>query len=279
MKSIVTIFILCLVLNNAYSQADSSKTGTKVIFFGANRNKEAKVYNGNAVKFGLADIASGLYGMHYERELGEVFSVQAGAGLTGRNFMEGLLSTALVDDPANETSNNSVIGAKDILDNYWEYTSRSSSIGYFIEIQPKLFLSEDGFDGSYFGINFQYRRYNFSAQNVDPTKVKADAGSDGLAYSDVKFINSNPLSEYQNETIIAVSYGHQWTGDKTIVEESISMGLRNISGQRRDIWQYVSNDGNGNYYSQPFALLNNVSKSQFYFEFTLKIGLWWANKK
>jgi hypothetical protein len=280
MKKIVTIVIFCAALTSAYSQADSSKTGTKVIFFGANRNKEAKVYNGNAIKFGLMDVASGLYGLHYERELSEIFSIQAGGGLTGRNYVEFGVNEALTD-LSSQKYNNTYSGtfqsgyntAKDIGDDNNSFDNRTSNMGYFIEIQPKLFLSEDGFDGSYFGLNFQYRHYAFSASNIIPTIVSTNSEPD---LSSVTYTTSSPLSEYQNETIIAVSFGHQWTGDKTIVEESISVGLRNISGERRDAFE-LSNSALSTSY--PVAQLSPVSSSGFYFDFTLKIGLWWANKK
>src|ERR1700722_3888865 len=109
MKKIVTTVIFCVALNGAFSQADSSKTGTKVIFFGANRNKEAKVYNGNAIKLGLADIASGLYGLHYEHELSEIFSIQVGGGLTGHNYIQFAFDEA-IDDKSDKKNTNTYTG-------------------------------------------------------------------------------------------------------------------------------------------------------------------------
>jgi hypothetical protein len=286
MKKILTIILLFAAANSLFSQADSTKTGTKVIFFGANRTKDPKAYNGSAIKLGLADIVSGLYGLHYEHELSDIFSIQVGGGLTGHNYSEGWIYDGL-DNPPTVQKNNTLLmpassymlsNTTDLGDNYWDFTNRTSSLGYFIEIQPKFFLTEDGFDGGYFGINFQYRRYNFSASNVNSTPIVTNSGGNSIDYNSVNYITATPMSEYQNETIFAISYGYQWTGAKTIIEESISVGLRNISAQRRDIWSVTTTDGNGNYYTAPYAQLSSYSASQFYIDFTIKIGLWWASK-
>jgi len=277
MKRIVTILIFCAAMNSVFSQAsDSSKTGTKVIFFGSNRTKEAKTYNGNAIKFGVADIAAGLYGLHWDHELSDIFSIQVGGGLTGHNYMEGFINDAFKDHPLSTSGStysgaalNSNQKATEIGDDNWSYANRSSNSGFFVEIVPKLFLTEDGFDGGYFGLNFQYRRYNYSADNVSPITTSDNS---------VTYTSSNPIPEYQNETIFAVCYGYQWTGEKTVVEEAFSLGLRNYSGMRRDVWNISTapsgplGTGSTTYYN--VAQLSPTSGSQFYFEWTLKIGLW-----
>jgi len=226
--------------------------------------------------FGIPDILSGLYGIHYQHELGELVSIQVGGGLTGHNYAQGWLPGFLDYMPNSETSNNNPTNGTDIKDDYWDFGHRTSNLGYFIAIQPKFFISEDGFDGWYFGINFQFRHYNFMADNIDTTIIYPN--NYNIQFGDIKYISVNPIAEYENQMIYAISYGLQWTGEKTFVDESVSIGIRNMTGQRRDFWQITNIDASGNRISHPVALINNVNKSQVYFDFTVKIGFWWGNK-
>src|SRR5437868_3319614 len=105
MKRIIFVLFCFAFISNLYSQSDTAKTGTKVIFFGHSHDSEPLIYNRNAIKTGLTDILSGLYGLHYERELGEYFTIQAGGGITGCNFME-VAFNYTIDHTPREKSNN-----------------------------------------------------------------------------------------------------------------------------------------------------------------------------
>lgn len=222
------------------------------------------MYRASAVKLGIFDFATGLYGFHYEHELSSIFSIQAGGGLTGRNYAQGLIHSD--DDINSQPSSNNLPESERIPDNYYKYAGRTSKLGYFVVAQPKFYFEEDGFDGPYFGFCFQYRRYNFTAANVDPSSTS----------NAFVFVNENSFAEFENQTIVALAYGKQDTNQKTILDWSCSIGLRNLNGERRDVWLYVDpNTGN----STATAYTNKVSMSQLYFDVSLKIGLFWTNKK
>jgi hypothetical protein len=86
---IIRIYCILIFLSASVfglnAQTDTTKTGTKVIFFGKDHSKPVVTYNSSALKFGLLDIASGLYGLHYEHEFSDIFGIMAGGGITGRN--------------------------------------------------------------------------------------------------------------------------------------------------------------------------------------------------
>lgn len=256
MQKTILLILLSVFSIGIYAQVDSSKTGTKVIFFGKQHEQVKKEFNSSNVKFGLFEIASGLYGLHYEHELSDIFGVQGGLGLTGRPFVQGLFDAA--GGGGEGSNNNPGLGYTDIPDKHYDYTNRTANIGYFITLMPKLYFSEEGFDGTFFAFTFQFRRYNSTAQNVE-------SNSNGVVFN-----TTNPISEHENQTIFGLTYGYEWTGDKTILEYSLTAGIRNINGQKRDLWS----TGYG-----CIALLNNYTDSQFYFDMSLKIGLKWDSKK
>ena len=75
-------------------------------------------------------------------------------------------------------------------------------------------------------------------------------------------------------TITTIGFGKQVTGTKSIIGYDLNIGIRNISGLRRDLWKVP--DQSGNLYTT--ALLNEVNKSQFFLSVSMKIGIYW-NKK
>lgn len=256
MKKIFIWIVLALFSRPIYSQQDSV-SNSSIVFLGKEKNFNKYVYNSSAVKFGLIDMISGLYGLHYEREWGSIFSTQFGGGFTGRNFTQGLFNEVESDE-----SNNIVMGGADILDSYYNYVNRSSSLGYFFAVEPRFFPNEDGFDGGFISFALSYRRYNYTADNVVSE------------LSDYRFVKTDPLSEHENQLITTIGFGHQSTGSKSIIGYDLNIGIRNISGLRRDLWMVP--DQNGNLYAT--ALLNEYKKSQFFISVSLKIGIFWKIK-
>lgn len=253
MKKILIWIVFALFTSSIYSQQDSISNST-IIFLGKDKNFSKNLYNSSAVKLGVIDMISGLYGLHYEREWSSIFSTQIGGGFTGRNFTQGLLEF----EEETEESNNTVPGGVDILDSYYNYDNRSTSIGYFFAFEPRFYPREDGFDGTYISFAVSYRRYNYKADNVE---------SETTEYH---FVKVYPLSEHENQIITTIGFGQQVTGTKSIIGYDINIGIRNISGLRRDLWMVP--DQNGNLYAK--ALLNEDKKSQFFLSVSFKIGIY-----
>lgn len=258
------IYILCIP-SLLLAQSDSARKETTVIFFGSEVAAERtnSKYEANAVKLGIFEMIQGLYGFSYERELSDIFTVQGGLGLTGRNWTYGVLGSDGMG-PGSADQNSNAFTDNDNFDNDYDYKSRRVKPGYYVTLQPKFyFADEDGMDGSYFGLNFQYRRYNYEAYGIVNSFEEFQSGN-------------NNIDEFEKQTILALSWGYQSMNDKTIVDYHIAAGLRSINGERRDTGTIIDGFGNSTLVVAPNP--RETSGSFFFCEIGLKVGLWWKNK-
>ncbi len=267
-RVLIIIAILTLTYANSYGQSDTSKSKTTVIYFGdgsstAEENSNKK-YDASAVKLGVFSLVSGLYGFSYEREFSDLFALEAGAGLTGRNWVYGLLSG---EDGLSSKPQKSEYFTEnlDVFDNDYQYTARECKVGFFLTATPKFyFADEDGMDGSYLGFNLQYRRYNYTAYG----EVSTDDATDIIS-------SDKDIKEFENQTILALRWGYQSMNDKTIIDYFVGVGARNFKGERRDIGSVET--PNGSVYTiapEP----RSTKGTKFFFEVGMNIGLWWDKK-
>jgi hypothetical protein len=245
---------------SAISQSDTARRETTVIFFGSEREAEKSnsKYDANAVKLGIFEMIQGMYGLSYERELSDIFTVQGGLGLTGRNWTYGLMGADGLG-PGAEDQKSTYFGDNDYTDEDYDYRSRKAKMGYYVTVMPKFYYAdEDGMDGSYLALNFQHRRYNYEAF--------------GTVNSYAEFTSGNNIKEFENQTILSLAWGSQNLNDKTAIDYHIAAGIRSINGERRDL----GNDANGGLVIAPSP--RKTSGSYFFLEIGLKVGLWWKNK-
>src|SRR5688572_10341823 len=111
---------------------------------------------------GIAAIPNGKYGFTFEQEIGGVFAIEAGGGLTGRNFFGNIFAEALAEEKESQSSPN-FADYLDYEDNDFEFTSRNATLGWFVSVMPRFYFLGDGIEDSYLGLNIQYRRYKFDA--------------------------------------------------------------------------------------------------------------------
>jgi len=267
-KRLIIILYLISPCIHSYGQTDSSKSQSTVIYFGdgsqtadANANKN---YSASAVKLGIFSVVSGLYGGYYEREFSDLFSIELGAGITGRNWVYGIMSGEEGFGGKPQTS-SFFISDNDIVDEDYNYTSRECKPGFFVSATPKFYYAdEDGMDGSYLGFNFQYRRYNYTAYGeVDPLDQSNFTSS------------SEDLDEFENQTILSLRWGYQNLNDKTIIDYFTGIGIRNFKGERRDLG-YAPPPTDNLVIIAPE--LRNTKGTKFFFEVGMNIGLWWDKK-
>ena len=274
------LLIFCLSFLGLTAQTDTSKKAdTKIIFLGHNtfKAKQAITYNSTAIKLGIFDMAYGCFGLHVEHELGSLVSLQVGGGLTGRNYSEAVFADELPGygylQSGNNFVNTSTTTYTKETNDLNDYTHRTTNTGFFFSLMPKIYLDEEGMEGYYIGFNYQFRRYNFTASGIDTTLNGIYSKSSGSAV----FSDNFPVQEYVNQSIIGVTFGSQYLGEKTAIEFSMTAGFRSISGIRRDIWSISKSDSQGNpLYSYYAAYTTNENVLQFYFDLSCKIGLYWG---
>jgi hypothetical protein len=264
MKNLILILFIFAYIR-AFGQTDTISRGP--VLYGdlnAKGEKTADQYNAHAIKIGLLEITSGMYGLTYEKELNDFLGIQAGVGLTGRNFLYGLGLTGAAEKSQQKSSNfpEGVPYVSDQYDNYYKYDDREARMGFYLLAEPKLYIHEYGFDGPYFGLNIQYRRYNYLAYATLP----------GDEYIEGRLLSGpNDIDEYENQLIAAINYGGQAAHRKTIVEYFIGLGVRNVKGLRRDVG-YI-NDAAAN--RQVMVLSQNIRASRIFMQLGLRAGLWW----
>ncbi|MFM7054921.1 MAG: hypothetical protein ACKOX7_09270 [Bacteroidota bacterium] len=267
-RVLIIISILTLTYANSFGQTDTSKSNTTVVYFGdgsstAEENSNKK-YDASAVKLGVFSLVSGLYGLNYEREFSDLFAVEVGTGLTGRNWVYGLLAGEEGFGSKPQTSEY-FDETLDIYDNDYDYAARESKVGFFLTATPKFYYAdEDGMDGSYLGFNIQYRRYNYTAYGEVATSDPADITS-----------SDKDIKEFENQTILALRWGYQNMNDKTIIDYFVGIGARNYKGERRDIGSVDT--PNGSIYTIAPEPRNNKG-TRLFFEVGMNIGLWWDKK-
>jgi hypothetical protein len=267
-----SLLFTCLIIFPlfCFSQTDSTKRETSVVFFGA-EPVQSKVnnYNGQALKIGILELISGLYGVYYEKEFSDIFGAQVGGGLTGRNFLYGITADLDEDAAAQNSTNYPSPGYEDIFDADYQYGDRDAKIGYFFAAMPKFYFDEDGFDGPYFALNFQYRRYNYVAYGTVPNVVNSN-----YSYEEGGLTSGgNDIDEFENQVILGLAYGGQSTNTKTILDYHTSIGFRKVTGERRDLGYRIDNITGSR---QLLVQKREVDKMKFFFEIGFKIGLWWS---
>jgi len=276
MKKQLLLLAFCASFIQLIGQTDTSKkVDTKVIYFGHSFTKPTVSYNSSAIKLGILDMSYGLFGLHFEHEFGEMFGIQVGIGATGRNYSSAIFAEEYgYQKSSNNFANSATIHYQADANDLFDYSHRTTNSGYFFSITPKIYLNAEGMEGYYLGFTYQYRQYNFTASGIDTTSngIYAKDASGSAIYTD-----KYPIAEYENQSIFGITFGSQYLSNKTAIEFSMTGGIRNLSGVRRDVWTIYKYDSNGNSIgSYPVAFTNNENTSQFYFDLSLKIGLWWG---
>lgn len=246
----------------SYAQNDSLRNSTTVVLFGNGPDsidfRNNKKYNASAVKFGVIEVTQGLYGLWYERELSSIFSIQVGAGVTGRNYTYGLIT---LDETEELQSSPNFDTEADIEDDDYVYMDRKSKTGYFFTVMPKFWYSlEDGMEDGYFAINFQHRNYKYLAY--------------GSYQSNLDRFTSGPfdVEEFESQNIIALTWGSQVLKNKVCIDFCSSIGGRFFKGERRDSgYNNADNIIIG-------KLPRKTSGTKIFFEVGLKLGLWFDGK-
>jgi hypothetical protein len=183
------------------------------------RREEEERPEANVIKFSMLSWISGCIPFYYERRVTPWMSLQFGLGLTTRDFIaDGV--TYIVDGLGSAPQN---------YNNYAFYGSqgRKSSIGAYASFQPKFYPGRRALAGFYVSPMVEFKRFDFTAENVDPTAVSDDEQPVYL---------SSKIKEYRNAVDFTVNIGRQWLlPSKVSLEIMGGVGFRKLWEQRRFI--------------------------------------------
>jgi hypothetical protein len=206
------------------AQDKNRKDSTVVIFFNENkteRTKKKKSGEANIVKIAPLGLVSGTYPLLYERVVTDFFSIQAGGGLTGKNFWRNAIQKTDNEGKLNIVypwSDNTAL--YDEAEPLFSFDYRKPQMGYMFTIQPRLYFESEAPDGSFLGISYDYYHYAFSIpglmRNSNNETVHKGASK----------------SEYENINDIMVHFGYQTVYDRLTMEYTTGIGLRSVKGTK-----------------------------------------------
>jgi hypothetical protein len=218
-----------------------------------NNKHRKKANEENIVKIAPLGFVDGSFPVFYERRITEFFSVQAGVGLTSRNYMRGLMQDARSSIDLND--NNGTPTTTDLSEKIYSFSDRSPKLGFMFSVQPRFYFDSDAPNDGFMGISYNFYRYNFDI----PALVTSSTTSSGYAAT-------GPIQN-ENEKIsdIMVAFGDQILFDKLVLEFSSGIGIRNVNGLKYTATQ----DPTTNEIDNGFG---NYKQTLFNYEISVRVG-------
>ena len=262
-KPVLVFFFLLIISASTFAQKDKEpkqRDSSIIIFSESPRpTKSSKKYtagDNNVIKIAPLGFLKGCLPVYYERRIADFFTIQAGVGVTTRNYIRGLVYDALDNDNTDKsniqyswnTSNTSdIYGGEDDLFNY---NYRKAKPGYFVSLQPRLYFESEAPEGSFLALSFDHYQYNSQSQ--------------ALAGNDYNVRGNKTIDEYEKMNDLMVVFGSQVLYDRISLEYTSGIGVRNIKGEK----YAVAMDG----YGKAVGGMANYKKTTLNLELSIKVG-------
>ncbi len=184
----------------------------------------------NIIKISPLGFVSGSFPLLYERVLNDFISVQAGAGLTSRNYLRGAIQNVSESNELQYPWPDGQ-GTYDLADPLFNFDHRKPALGYVLCLQSRFYFDSDAPDGAYFGISLDQSRYNFRIPGL--VEVNGSYQHQGPSYK-----------EFESVTDLGGTWGYQSVYDRLTLDISATAGLRKVKGNKYAVGQTL--DGSGN---------------------------------
>jgi hypothetical protein len=254
MKKLIILFAYIIAFtqcinaqDTVYFQRGAKNTATK---------HQKRSSERNIIKLSPISFINGFVPVYFERELNSTFAIQVGAGITTRNYLKDWTRKVDEDNPDVTTTkwNDGTVDQYFDENDYSSYKKRKSVMGYYVAVEPRVYLDNEGLDGSFIGISFSRANYKYNMQKVQT----------GPSITGEPVFLSSTFSEVENVTDVLATYGYQTLYDKVSVEYNIGLGLRKLTGSRyaygvNNVGSYV--DG-----------VSTLDKTKLGFNFSIKVG-------
>jgi hypothetical protein len=258
---LVLVFFLITSATFAQKDREPKQRDSSIIIFsesprpGKSVNKHT-AGESNIIKIAPLGFLKGSIPVYYERRITDFFTIQAGVGVTTRNYVRGLMYNALDGDNVNKDNSNYTWSGGYTGDNYgaddglFDFTYRTAKPGYMVSLQPRIYFDSEAPDGGFLAIAFDSYKYNFESQ-----MLKGDGSSTR---------GKNTMKEYEKLNDIMALFGYQAVHDRITVEYTTGIGIRNIKGEK----YATAVDGNGKYIDG----IANYKKTTLNVELSIKVG-------
>ena len=139
-----------------------------------------------------------------------------------------------------------------MADKLYNFDHRDAKIGFMFAIQPRFYFDSDGLEGSFFGIGYSNRSYQFEHQGI--TGVNPDGST--------KY-GGSAKSEHDNLSDLFAVFGYQVLHDRISFESTFEAGITSVSGTK-----YVAyNNSTG--FNDGF---HDYTQSKLYINWGIKVG-------
>ena len=219
--------IFCLLFTFSTALSFAQKDTTVVVnlpHHQYDKKHKKSIGEDNTIKIAPLGFVSGTFPIYAERIITDFFSVQAGLGITSRNYIRNAFQT--VSDnfiaPAYPWSQNSLT---DQVDGALDLGNRKSSLGFLFSVQPRIYFESDAPDGSYMSVSYDFYRYNFTIPGL------VNTNTDPLGSPTYQYVGKNK-KEHENISDLMVWFGYQDVYDRISIDYSTGLGIRNVKGSK-----------------------------------------------
>lgn len=202
------LLVFCLIATMSYSQKK------RVIEFGEdsdNAEIEEFVYASMAVKLAPFNFLNGNFPIFFEKEASN-FGLQIGLGPTFKRYFD--IYSELNHSDGLSVSEGLPANIESFIFPSFNIENTTASVGLYATLEGKYYYSEDGLDGSYFGVKGTYYKYNLD----DNIELGSSSTSDRSGFD-----------KYRTLSFI---WGSQIARDLAIYESFLGVGLNWMNRQR-----------------------------------------------
>lgn len=258
---VLVLFMITGATIYAQNDREGKQRDSSIIIFSETprEGKSAKKHHAgenNIIKIAPLGFLKGSIPIYYERRIADFFTIQAGVGVTTRNYIRGLMVNSLGSQDESDNNSDYTWSGGYTGDNYgaddglFDFTYRTAKPGYMISLQPRIYFDSEAPDGGFLAVSFDSYKYNFESQ-----MLKGDGSSNR---------SKNTMKEYEKLNDIMVLFGAQAVHDRITVEYTAGIGVRNIKGEK----YATAMDGNGKYIDG----IANYKKTTLNVELSIKVG-------
>jgi hypothetical protein len=228
MKKLILTYFLFALINPAMlmAQQNNSTDSTIRIVFGSKeknqtsiKKKRKKIGEDNIIKIAPLGFVSGAIPVYYEKVINDFFTVQGGIGITSRNYIRSAFQEAGESGIQIKYPWGDDFQFTDQADAPLTFENRIAKTGFAFSVEPRLYFDSETPDGSYFGVSYNFYRYNF---NIPGIIYNSTTGS----YSH----NGDIKKEHENIGDLMAVFGYHDIYDRLTTDYSVGFGIRNVSG-------------------------------------------------
>jgi hypothetical protein len=257
MKKQLLLWLLAGILVPASAEAQK-----EIVFESHNssgKRSSKKEVGANSLTFGLGSFINGYNAVYYERKVLDFMSISIGGGVTYRSYMNdfGMILS-------NDGKQSDYFKYQDIEDDYTNYKHRTSVLGLYVSLAPKIYFSNEVMDGFYISPAIEVKQYNFKANLADVTAAPKGY-YEGVDYS------TGTIPEYMHCYDATInSGGHYQLRNHLAVGWSVGFGLRHQNSERLDLGIGQDAAGNQTYINH----VRDYSVTRPLFTFNFVMGGW-----